>query len=984
MNRFRIDASVFAFKMSLKALAAILSTVPRFRREIYNPETGYIFNARFQFKTCDEEVHVYMIFDNGRVCTGTGIIDNPDTIIAYRDKETLARLFAKNPEESIDYLLTNEMSSTGNMSYLTKFSYLSTLLAGGSKKKNLVPSIREVVDIDKGSKRRKMVNETLGRKVDAVQVLDDPYLAGYTLEDFPRLKYLKNRRFALKPALCVERAQLLTRYHREYGFETTPGGAVFDANLRQAHAMRYCMENKRPIIHDRHLIPGSTTSKEVGVPIYPEFIGTLIWPELKSISTRELNPCDLSPEEAKVLNRDVLPFWTERNIREHTRKRFGNPLSQQLEERFVLYFMMKNNAISHTVPDFKTAINEGLISVRDRAAEKEKSAPTQDKRNFYQAVQVSIDGVLSYASHLSREASLLASTLNPEDPAQAERIIELNEMARICAKVPAAPAESVYEALTSIWICFTCLQIENANSALSIGRLDQLLQPFFLKDIASAKTEAERDTVVKKTIELVASLFMRFNDHDPLVPSVGNKLFGGTSSDDTVTIGGIDSEGNNAVNDMTYIILKAAEMLCFQDPNMNSKYYPGVNSPEYLRRLCEVNLNMAASPIIQNDKAMIEVLVNEGIPLEDARDWSATGCVEPTITGRHYGHTNCMMLNLVAPVEMALNNGVHPVTGDKIGPETGNARFAFPKYEDFLTAYKTQLRYLMELSVEINNYMGFAHQDQHPTPLLSAMMGGTMEKGCDIIFGGAQYNTSGVALVSISDVIDSLMVIKKLIYEQKKLDFSTLIDALASDFAGYDDIERMIARVPKFGSGDEEPIAMARDIMDFCYDYYTAQDNYRGGKYWPGYWSNSYHVGFGMLSGALPSGRKKGKSFTPGLTPAPGSSDNLLANIQTVAGLDNFKMPNNLSFNVKLVPHPGDTHARTLDIFSGYVQSYFDLGGMQWQCNMISSDTMRDAMANPDDYRWLIVRISGYNAYFVKLNRNMQEELIERAEFACR
>ncbi|HEY9161385.1 MAG TPA: pyruvate formate lyase family protein [Desulfomonilia bacterium] len=984
MNKFRTDASVFAFKMSLKALAAIFSTVPRFRREIYNTETGCIFNARFQFKTRDEKVHVYMIFDNGKVRTGTGIIENPDTIIAYRDKETLARLFAKNPEESIDYLLTNEMSSTGNMSYLTKFSYLSTLIAGGGKKKNIVPSMREVVDIDKGAKRRRMVNEKLGRKVDTVQVLDDPYLEEYTLEDFPRLKYLKNRRFAMKPALCVERAQLLTRYHREYGFEHTSSGAVFDANLRQAHAMRYCMENKRPIIHERHLIPGSTTSKEVGVPIYPEFIGTLIWPELKSISTRDLNPCDLTPEEADILNREVFPFWAERNIREHTRKRFGNPLSQQLEERFVLYFMMKNNAISHTVPDFKTAINEGLISIRDKAYEKETKAHTHDKKNFYQAVQVSIDGVLCYAQHLSREAMLLASTLNPEDPAQAERITELTEMARICAKVPAGPAESVYEAIISIWICFTCLQIENANSALSIGRLDQLLQPFFMKDIAKAATDDERRAIVKKTIELVASLFMRFNDHDPLVPSTGNKLFGGTSSDDTVTVGGIDSEGNNAVNDMTYIILKAAEMLCFQDPNMNAKYYPGVNSKEYLRRLCEVNLNMAASPIIQNDKAMIEVLVNEGIPLADARDWSATGCVEPTITGRHYGHTNCMMLNLVAPLEMALNNGVHPVMGEKIGPETGDARYAFPEFEDFLAAYKTQLKYLMELSVEINNYMGCAHQEQHPTPLLSAMMDGTMEKGCDIIFGGAKYNTSGVALVSISDVIDSLMVIKNLIYKQKKIDFSTLLDALAADFAGFEDVERMIGRVPKFGSGEEEPIAMAHDIMDFCYDYFTAQKNYRGGVYWPGYWSNSYHVGFGMLSGALPSGRKKGKAFTPGLTPAPGSSDNLLENIRTVAALDNFKMPNNLSFNVKLVPHPGDSHGRTLDIFSGYVQSYFDLGGMQWQCNMISSDTMRDAMANPDEYRWLIVRISGYNAYFVKLNRNMQEELIERAEFACR
>jgi formate C-acetyltransferase len=434
---------------------------------------------------------------------------------------------------------------------------------------------------------------------------------------------------------------------------------------------------------------------------------------------------------------------------------------------------------------------------------------------------------------------------------------------------------------------------------------------------------------------------------------------------------------------MTYVVLKAAEMLCFQDPNMNARYYPGVNSKEYLRRLCEVNINMGASPIIHNDKKMIESLVNQGIAIEDARDWGATGCVEPTISGRHYGHTNCMLLNMVAPLEMALNNGIHPVMGEKIGPETGDVCTDFPTYADFLNAYKTQLRYLADKSVEINNYLGYAHQYIHPTPLLSSMMKGAMDKGKDIIYGGAVYNSSGVALVSITDVIDSLMVIKKLIYERKELDFKALLEALDTDFENNGLLLSKIKKAPKFGSDDKETNEIAQDLMDFCYDVYQAHDNYRGGKYWPGYWSISYHVGFGMLSGALPSGRKKGKAFTPGLTPAPGDTDQLIPNIRTIARLNHLKMPNNIAFNVKLVPHSGDSHTETLDHFTSYLQSYFDLGGMQWQFNVVSTDTMKDAMVNPDDYRWLVVRISGYNAYFTKLNRNMQLELIERTEYRC-
>jgi formate C-acetyltransferase len=423
-------------------------------------------------------------------------------------------------------------------------------------------------------------------------------------------------------------------------------------------------------------------------------------------------------------------------------------------------------------------------------------------------------------------------------------------------------------------------------------------------------------------------------------------------------------------------------MLGFQDPNMNARYYSGINSKEYLRRLCEVNVNMGASPSIHNDKTMIEALVHENFSLEDARGWAATGCVEPTIVGKHYGHTNCMLLNLVAPLEMALNNGAIPLTGDLIGPETGDTRSTFSTFQEFYDAYKTQLKYLAEQSIEINNYLGESHKYIHPTPLLSAFYEGPLEKGKDLIHGGAIYNTSGVALVALTDVVDSLLVIKNLVYEKKEFDFATLMDALEHNFENeYESILKKIENVPKFGSGKDGTIELAQDLIDYCYEIYNSTENYRGGKYLVGYWSISYHTGFGMLTGALPSGRKKGKALTPGLTPAPGTTDILLPSIRSVASLDHLKMANNASYNVKLVPHSGDSHKETLDLFNSYVQSFFDLGGMQWQFNVIKTETLRDAMEHPMDYRWLLVRVSGYNAYFTKLNKNMQLEIIERHEY---
>jgi formate C-acetyltransferase len=984
MKEIRTRISIYMFLWSLKLLGLLFRLSGTLRREIDNEDTGFVFNAKYQFKTRDDQVNIFAIFSDGKMRSGFGAIDDPDVTIYYQDKETLAKIYSKSPEESLDYLLTNEMSYTGNISYLMKFSYLGGLIRPGKKRDHQGPENRTACpagDIDRGGKRRKYQNEILGKKTDQVRELEDPYLARYSIDDFPRLKDLKNRRFSLKPAICTERARLLTEYHKAHGFECDPDGNPIDPGLRQAGAVKYILTHKRPIIHDRHLLAGSTTSKEAGVPVYPEFIGTLIWPELRTIADRKLNPNDISREDIEILNHEVFPYWMDRNVREYCRRQNGNPVSQQLEERFVLYFMMKNNAISHTIPNFGKVIDEGLESTRDRARQLEEQSRSADKRNFYRSVSTALDGALEYARNLSREALRIAGGLDPESPGAAERIVELKEISRLCAKVPARPAESVHEAIMAIWVSFVCLHAENANSALSIGRLDQLLQPLFLKDIEKASGPAEKEEVIRKTIELVGSLFLRCNDHDPLVPDVGNKLFGGSSSDDTVTVGGVDREGRNAVCDMTYIVLKVAEMLCFQDPNLNARFYPGVNSREYLRRLCEVNINMAASPIIHNDRAMIESLVNQGIPIEDARDWGATGCVEPTVVGRHYGHTNCMLLNMVAPLEMALNNGRHPIIGEQIGPETGDPSTAFNTYEDLLAAYKTQLKFLADKSIEINNFLGRAHQYLHPTPLLSAMIEGAMDSGRDIIRGGARYNSSGVALVSITDVIDSLAAIKKLVYENKEVDFKTLLSSLENDFSGHEVLLAKLKKAPKFGSGDDETGGIAQNLIDFCYDIYQSRENYRGGRYWPGYWSISYHVGFGMLSGALPSGRKKGKAFTPGLTPAPGATEKLNHCINSVASLDHLKMPNNIAFNVKIGPHGGHSHGRTLDYFTSYLLGYFQLGGMQWQFNVITTDMMKDAMKNPDDYRWLLVRISGYNAYFTQLNKNMQMELIERTEY---
>ena len=251
-----------------------------------------------------------------------------------------------------------------------------------------------------------------------------------------------------------------------------------------------------------------------------------------------------------------------------------------------------------------------------------------------------------------------------------------------------------------------------------------------------------------------------------------------------------------------------------------------------MKRLCEVNINTTATPSIHNDKLMVESLVEHGFKIEDARNWSATGCVEPTSIGKHFGHTNCMMFNLVAPLEILMNNGYHPLIHPQVGEKTGEfTEKNYPEFSDVLEGYKNHSNYLIRQSVEYNNLLGVTHQKEHPTPFLSALFEGPLEKGRDVVDGGAIYNSSGVALVALADVIDSLLALKKMVYEWKKVSLEDYKIAIDRDFAEPQEkiILEWIKKVPKFGSDEEESNNFATEMINYFYEEFTREPNYRGG-----------------------------------------------------------------------------------------------------------------------------------------------------------
>jgi formate C-acetyltransferase len=969
----------------LKGMSVGFNINPKLRRSFYCRERSGLkpFNARYQFRDQAGDVELYIWINNGFMKAGFGRLTTPDITATLRDKAALKSFFSpKNPGDPLNMMLDGDLKFSGNLTFLARLGHLMEEFRRAYQNGKKPEQMETSSPVEKGavalskSRAERRVERLSSDNSHECAVLKEPYLSRYSIDDFPRLKGLREEFFGGRGEICTERPRLITEYYRLNGFETGPDGKENDPVVRQGGAMEHLLKRKKPIIRDRALLAGTTTTKLPGVIVFPELVGTGIWPELLTMDRRAMNPYRISAADADVLNMEIFPYWTNRNVREWTRTRFKAPRCQELDERWVLYFMWKTAALSHTIPDYPALLSRGLVDVREEAADRLSVETDPKSGSFYRASIMVMDGLLDYSTRLGKKAGMMAP--EEQDPA---RKLELEELSRICAKVPARPAETLHEAIQALWVCKIALHMENMNAGLSIGRLDSVLQPYFLMDAARLKTDAEIEEYTRRAIELTGSLFMQLNDHLPMVPDVGNRLFGGSSSDMATTIGGVDSTGKSAVCDMTYVILKVAEMLTLRDPNLNARYHPEVNSVGYLRRLCEVNVITGATPSIHNDKAVIASLENQGFSVEDARDWGATGCVEPTSCGRHYGHTNCMLLNTVAALEMALNGGRHPLIGEQVGPASPDVS-EIKSFDEFLKAYKVQLGYLIDQSVEYNNMLGVGHRNLHPTPLLSSFIQGCMEKGRDAVDGGAKYNSSGAALVSLVDVVDSLTAIKRVVFEEQSMDFKILKEVLDSDFKDNSALQvKLTRKIPKFGSGAPECTALASELVDFIYDRFQSHQNYRGGRYTSGFWSMSNHVAFGTLSGALPSGRRKGKAFTPGITPSAAASPNLIENMRDVASLDPLKMPNNIAFNVKLSPAPGEQHSVFVEHATAYARTYFELGGMQIQFNMVTSDMLKDAMAHPENYRNLMVRISGYNAYFVELNREMQIELIERAEY---
>jgi pyruvate formate-lyase/glycerol dehydratase family glycyl radical enzyme len=788
-------------------------------------------------------------------------------------------------------------------------------------------------------------------------------------ESLERLKRLRDVHFNTRPEVCVELASLMTEYMKKMDDPNE------SSELRAAKRLKYVLENKKPIFHADDLLAGTTTTKIKGVPIYPQFLGQALWPELETISGRKKNPNVITQPDIDTLNFDVFPYWMDRTVQEVCRRDYQDPFCLRMMERMFFFLGSKAHTISHTVPDYESVVEEGLASIIKKAEQKEAALGDCDadakSRDFYKAVKLALQGVITYAQRLRDKAASLAARENDPD-----RKRDLLEMSKICDRVPKEKSNTFQEALQAIWITHVAINQESNNISNSLGRLDQILYPLYRKDIEEGTLTPTR------AVELVGCFYLKLADHEPMSPETAEELFGGSGSNQAITLGGVDGSGQDAVNDLTYVMLKATELLKVKDPNVNVRYYPGVNPKEYLSRLCEVNIVTKATPCFHNDAEYIKMLSAQNYSHEDAHDYSIVGCVEPVRGGKTFGHTGAIMLNLTSALEMALFQGKHRHTGEEqIGPETPSlSEGVCREFDKFLSLFRRQLVFLIDQSVQLNNMLGATHLKVHPLPLLSSLTAGTLDAGKDVLEGGAVYNSSGVAVIGLAEVVDSLCAIKEFVFDRKEVSFQELIRAIQEDWIGHEKLrQKIIHSNRKFGTDSIEAKETTDKLMDFLHTQYQKRENYRGGKYNVGYWTMTSHAGWGVLTGALPSGRKDKDVLPSGITPVSGQASELNEVLQFVAKLDSKKMPNSHALNLKFTPSQNPN--RVISDLADRVESYMGMGGHQVQFNLIDRATLQEARRYPEKHPHLLVRVSGYTAYFADLNPHMQKEIIERAEY---
>lgn len=769
----------------------------------------------------------------------------------------------------------------------------------------------------------------------------------------------------IAPKLCVERARLYTE-----SYKTTE---YLPPALRRAKAMEKIMTERSAIIYEDELIVGNPTSKRVAAPILPE-IAWKWYTEIMFGEVGDPNDVDGALTDAEKMEfQDILHYWDGRCLRdqwlavipEEYKKMEGLAWMQSSGNPSAGYYF------AHTIPDFEKVLKIGINGViAEVDAELAKCDPldlkNMDKISFLKGAKIGLASVIVWAEHLSEEAARQAA-----ETADPQRKAELEKIAYICKKVPAEPADTFYEALESVWLTYLAVMQEAWGPGIGFGRMDEMLYPYYRKDIDSGVTTKD------EVRELLAMFFLKLNELVNPFPLTAGKGSAGTLSG--VTLGGESRDGTNAVEELAILFLEAEDQVALLEDVVVRVHHS--NSDAFLYRACQLATSVRGKIKFLCDETVYKQQMNMGRPYDMVREYAGTGCFIHTIPGKtHDPGTDAQ--NLTMMLELALNNGVARLSGKKIGAETGDPR-NFKSYEELWEAYKTQVATVVPQCLIGVSYYQKLWAEKYPSPMMSSLFDGCIERGKDVCDGGtAPYSTVGLWVTGTVNVGDSLAAVKKVVFDDKKITMAQLIDALDNDFEGADDILFMLKQAPKFGNDIDYVDNIMNDVINNLADELLKIEGHAGRKYNCSCSTIQYNQAFGFMLGATPDGRHAHDALGEGgISPYQGRNvSGATATTRSVAKLNLVRSGGGNVLNMKFDPSSTNSPAKMMN-FVNFLRTFAATGGDLIQFNIVNNEMLRDAQLHPENYRDLLVRVATYSAYFVELSPRGQQEIIDRTTF---
>lgn len=773
-----------------------------------------------------------------------------------------------------------------------------------------------------------------------------------------RIEVLKNRMLSVPRFASIEQAKIITDTYKEHEDEPRI--------MQRAYSLKNCLEKINIRVEPEELIVGNRTAGVRYGVVFPESGSTWVNKEFETLPTRPQDKFYVREEDIKYFREVIYPYWQGKSLEDVLRARYGKEIDEISK---VAKINQKDHAQGHINPDCAGWLKKGPAGLKAEAEEYLKKETDEEKKLFYQSVVTVMDGTIHF---IQRYRDLLNSQAE-ENPEWADN---MRKIAQVCDNISKRPAETFHEAAQALWFLFVILQMESNASSFSPGRMDVFMYPYYKHD-KEAGIATDQDI-----LDIIESLWLKFNEIVYMRNANSAKFFAGFPIGFNIALGGQDENGEAYENEVSYLLLKAQEHIGLPQPNLSVRLCEKT-SEKLLKAAIKVVSLGSGMPQFFNDNAVIPAMVHDlGIEEKDAKNYAIVGCVELTTQGDNLGWSDAAMFNLNKALELALNNGKCLLTGKQLAPDRGNLT-TFDTFEDLENAFRENIDYFMDKMILACEQVEQAHMDLLPTPFLSAVIKDCMGKGEDVTRGGAKYNLSGIQMIQVANLADSLAAIKQLVYDEKKVSKERLLSALQKNYEGDEILRTMLLnKVPKYGNDVEWVDNLGAKWAKYFRERLNNYTNYRGGKYHTGMYTVSAHVPMGENVGASPDGRyAKTPLADGGMSPVYGRDEHgPTAVLKSVSRLDKSWTTNGGLLNMKFLPEFFKTE-NGIDKFAKMLRTFVDLEIPHIQFNVVRKEDLLAAKENPEQYRNLTVRVAGYTAYFVELAGELQDEIIARTSY---